>query len=503
MRTVDDPPLQELLAGDGIAPATPILELEGQWVVLAYSRDATRVLLQRFWSETRSTLQVANTKSGALTPIGDEAEGVVYELASFTSDPDMLVVTTNRESDFVQLHTYRVSTKEWKNLSSPVPWDVEEIAVAPNGKTIVFSANEDGQSVLYSAGVAGGRPTRLKLGITGVATELRFFGPMRLAFTLARPNEPGDVFTYELDTGRLVRWTESEAGGLDPSRFVSPTLTRITSFDGVSVPAFVFRPEGSSRFPVLLWMHGGPEEQFRPSFDPVIQYFVSRGIAVIAPNVRGSDGYGRTYLGLDDGVRRKDAVRDVGALLDRIGAQKELDPLRVGIHGASYGGFMVLASLVEYGERISAGSNQVGVASIVTFLENTRADRRDLRRAEYGDERDPEVRSALLDASPLTHAARIQSALLVAHGMRDPRVPVSEAESIVHAVRSGGHEVWYLLAPSEGHAFRQRQNRDAFYRTMATFFERHLLGPAGTRPEDAPQSADAGTFPPATDSGAR
>jgi dipeptidyl aminopeptidase/acylaminoacyl peptidase len=256
-------------------------------------------------------------------------------------------------------------------------------------------------------------------------------------------------------------------------------------------------------------MHGGPEEQFRPSFDPIVQYFVSRGVAVLAPNVRGSNGYGRTYLGLDDGVRRKDAVRDVGSVLDWIGMRKDLDARRVGIHGASYGGFMVLASLVEYGDRIVAGSNQVGVSNIVTFLENTRAYRRALRRAEYGDESDPEVRSILLDASPLTHAERIQSALLVAHGMRDPRVPVSEAESIVRAVRSGGHEVWYLVAPSEGHAFRQRQSRDVFYRTMATFFERHLLG-AGQAKADglADRGADAGTAaiapiaPPSADAGA-
>jgi dipeptidyl aminopeptidase/acylaminoacyl peptidase len=273
-----------------------------------------------------------------------------------------------------------------------------------------------------------------------------------------------------------------------------PHLVRIRTSDGVQVPAYYYRPRGPGPFPVLLWVHGGPEQQYRPTFDPIVQYFaVERGIAVIAPNVRGSDGYGRRYRSLDNGSLRPDAIQDVGAVLDWIAARRDLDPARVGIYGASYGGYMVLAALVEYGDRIAAGCDVVGLSNLVTFLEGTSAYRRDSRRAEYGDERDPTMREFLESVSPLTQAARIRSPLFVAHGANDPRVPLGEAEQIVKAVRDGGIEAWYMVAPDEGHGFRKRRTRDAFYQLMATFFEIHLLGHVQ---EPAAPGADAGPAQP-------
>jgi dipeptidyl aminopeptidase/acylaminoacyl peptidase len=286
-----------------------------------------------------------------------------------------------------------------------------------------------------------------------------------------------DAFTYDLNTSEQQRWTRSETGGVPPGLFIEAQPVRFKSFDGLEVPAFLYQPQGEGPFPTLVWVHGGPEGQSRPGFDPIIQYFAGRlGIAVVAPNIRGSDGYGRTYLALDDREKRFDSVRDIGHLLEWIETQPRLDAARVGIYGASYGGYVVLASLVEYGRRIRAGCDVVGIANFVSFLENTSAYRRDIRRREYGDERDPEMRKLLEDISPFNHAERIESALFVAHGANDPRVPVAEAEAIVERVRASGRPVWYMLARSEGHSFRKRNNRDKFYQAMATFFAEHLLG---------------------------
>jgi len=277
-----------------------------------------------------------------------------------------------------------------------------------------------------------------------------------------------------------VQWTRS---GLSDLRFVAPERVRIESFDGLEIPGFLYRPRGDGPHPVLVWLHGGPESQFRPAFHPIIQYLVvESGFAVLAPNVRGSSGYGRGYLALDNGRRRGDAIRDVGAVLDWIRTAPGLDAARVGVYGASYGGFLTLAALAEYGDRLAAGCEAVGISDIVTFLEGTSVYRQESRRLEYGDERQGALREYLRSISPLARAERIGRPLFVAHGAKDPRVPVKEAEQIVKAVRERGADVWYMLAPDEGHGFRRRRTRDLFYQLMVAFFERHLTEPRTADP---------------------
>jgi dipeptidyl aminopeptidase/acylaminoacyl peptidase len=223
-------------------------------------------------------------------------------------------------------------------------------------------------------------------------------------------------------------------------------------------------------------IHGGPESQFRPGFASIIQYLVNElGVAVLAPNVRGSSGYGKSYLLLDNGFGREDSVKDVGGLLDWIAKQPELDPARVAVYGGSYGGFMVLASMTTFPDRIRCGVDVVGISNFVSFLERTEAYRRDLRRAEYGDERDPKMREFMQRISPLTNAARIKSPLFVVQGLNDPRVPVNEAEQIVGTVRKNGGKVWYLLGKDEGHGFQKKTNRDYFNAATSVFLETYLL----------------------------
>lgn len=245
------------------------------------------------------------------------------------------------------------------------------------------------------------------------------------------------------------------------------------------IPAWLYVPEGEGPFPVVIDIHGGPEAQARPGFNAWTQFLVREmGIAVVVPNVRGSSGYGRTWLDADNGRLRMDSVRDIGALLDWIGADARFDAGRVVAYGGSYGGFMVLASMVEYSDRLAGGVAIVAISHFRTFLENTSRYRVDLRRVEYGDEREAGMRAFMERIAPLNNAERIGKPLFVIHGANDPRVPATEAEQILSAVRANGTEAWYLLARDEGHGFRKQSNREAMQRAVAGFFERHLSAPA-------------------------
>ncbi|MFO7565664.1 MAG: prolyl oligopeptidase family serine peptidase [Enhygromyxa sp.] len=451
----------------------PMLALarEGQWLVLGWAGEA-RLLLRRFWSIERSMIYVADLERGSLEPLAEEdLEQAAFIDARLDSRGELdLLADFGR--DFITLHS-RGPDGTWRQQTPELRADVEGFARLSDG-ALAYVINDEGVSRLFFA-EPDGSTRELPLPHASVISGLRGAGPRRLAFTLSSATLPPDAYTLDLARNELERWTVSDPGG-EALDFVEPGFDRAPSSDELEVPLLIYRPRDPGPFPVLLWMHGGPEEQSRPQYNPIIQYFVSRGVAVIAPNVRGSDGYGRRYRGLDDGPLRAGAIDDVGAVLDWLEAQPDFDATRVGIYGVSYGGFLVLASLVAYPERFVAGCDVVGIANLVTFLENTRGYRQALRRPEYGDERDPAMRKIMLELSPLTHADRIEAPLFVAHGANDPRVPVSEAEQIVAALRERDKEVWTMLAPNEGHGFRQRINRDTFYVAMAMFFERYLLG---------------------------
>ena len=364
-----------------------------------------------------------------------------------------------------------------KRVVAEHDWDVQAMALSPDGSTIAYTTNEGGISEIYIIDAATGERLPgpdLPVGLIG---GIRFSPDgERIGFTHSSAASPGDAWTYELASRELVRWTESEVGGLDTSSFSPPELVRFESFDGLEVPAFVHRPEGEGPHPVIISIHGGPESQARPGFSSTYQYWVRElGAAVIVPNVRGSAGYGNDYVNLDNVRLRENSVRDIGALLDWIAEQPDLDADRVVVYGGSYGGYMVLASMVHYSDRLAGGINIVGISNFVTFLENTAGYRQDLRRAEYGDERDPEVREFLESISPANHAHRITAPLFIIQGANDPRVPLSEAEQILAAVREAGGDPWYLVAMDEGHGFARQSNRD-FQREAETLFLTDVLG---------------------------
>lgn len=453
-----------------------VAELPGHWVALGWSSDARRLLVQEFRSMDESTVHVIDMTDGSRTPLAPLTKGEATRRAWFARRPGFAYVVSDRGRDVAGVFEVEIATQSWRLVTPDRPWEVEEAITSGDGTVLVYSINEEGRSKVFLRNLINGQERALPLP-DGVVSGLRFVDRSRkLAFTLSTATEPPDVYLLEVRTGALQRWTRSEVGGLPSTSFVVPELVKVKSFDGLEVPAFLYRPQGSGPFPVLLWMHGGPEDQFRPTFDPIVQYFAAtRGIAVLAPNVRGSSGYGKRYMSLDDGRKRHHAVQDVGALLDYVAERPDLDATRVGIHGASYGGFLVLATLAAYPDRLVAGSDVVGMSNLVSFLEHTQDYRRDVRRVEYGDETEPETRKYLTSISPLTHVERMRSALLVAHGENDPRVPLAEAERIVEAVRDNDAEAWFFLARGEGHSFRKRRTRDTFYRVMAEFFERQLV----------------------------
>lgn len=488
--------------------ATPALIADGSgWVVLDWAPDDRSLLVSRYHSANESylyelsldserSLSLGNDgslpldnerslpldNSGSLQPLLDPELRVAIGNARYTPDGRGVYFTSDLGAEFLRLHHLDLDSGRISVLTSDIAWNVETFAVSSDGGHLAFSVNEDGLSRLYVRRLPGPVQVALPELPPGQIGRLMFRPDGRvLAFSLATASAPTDVFSIDLDSRELTRWTQSEVGGLDTERFAEPELIDYPTFDAVDgeprrIPAFVYRPEGPGPHPVYISIHGGPEAQYRPRFSPALQYYVNDlGIAVVAPNVRGSAGYGKSYLALDDGLRREDAVRDIGALLDWIATQPDLDASRVVVSGGSYGGYMVLASLVHYSDRLAGGISHVGISNFVTFLTNTESYRRDLRRAEYGDERDPAMREFLERISPLTNVDRITRPLLLFQGANDPRVPASESEQIHAALRDGAVPVWYVLAHDEGHGFRRKRNAD--YATAATtlFLNRFLL----------------------------
>ena len=450
------------------------------WGPSDWSPDGRQLLIVNYISITDSRIHVLDLESGDIRLVagGDDARGSYVGIAPvFDAAGQGFFLSTDHGGEFTRLAYQDLATGERRFITADIPWDVEGFALSEDGERAAFVTNEGGISRLYLLDPRSFRYDEVPGLPTGLVFGLEFSPDgSRLAMTLNTPKTPSDAFTLDLDEGGSVtRWTYSEVGGLNTAQFVEPELVEFPTFDGRMIPAFVYRPRGEGPHPVIISIHGGPESQYRPAFSSTFQLWIKEiGAAVTAPNVRGSSGYGREYVMLDNGRNREHSVQDIGALLDWIVVQPDLDERRVAVVGGSYGGYMVLASAVHFSDRLTAAVEIVGISNFVTFLENTQAYRRDLRRPEYGDERDPEMRAFLESISPNNHADRIQLPLFVAQGQNDPRVPVTESEQIVASVRANGREVWYMNALNEGHGFRKKENRDLFGQVVVMFLQRHL-----------------------------
>ncbi|MDJ0748041.1 MAG: alpha/beta fold hydrolase [Woeseiaceae bacterium] len=460
------------------------------WGPAEFSESGTQLLATNYVSITDARVHLVDLDSGAVKRLAGGSGTPSYNVpVGFDDENDGFWLITDQGGEFAQL-AWQPSAADARPeiVTADIPWNVSSAAISHDRRRLAFVVNEDGMSQVYLLDTRTRQFRKVEGLPTGLAGNLEFSpDDSRLGMTLNTPRTPSDSFSLALgkdplDYGALTRWTTSEVGGLDTSAFITPELVHFPTFDDVDgaarqIPAWVYKPAGDGPFPVVVSIHGGPESQARPAFSSTYQLWLAElGVAVVVPNVRGSSGYGKTYVGLDNGFLREDSVRDIGALLDWIETAPDLDSDRVAVFGGSYGGYMVLASAVHYSDRLDAAVNIVGISSFVTFLENTQDYRRDLRRAEYGDERDPEMRAHLERISPLNNVEKIGVPMFVVQGENDPRVPVTEAQQIVRALREQNQNVWYMNALNEGHGYRRKENRDIYQQATVLFFREHLLG---------------------------
>lgn len=459
-----------------------LAEVEGGgWGALNWSPDDRQLLVLEYVSINESYLWLFDAASGEkklITPKGGK-EKISYQGGVFSKDGKGLYVISDQASEFQRLAYIDLATLKYTYLTSQIPWDVEDFDLSDDGKLLAYVSNEDGISVLHLIETATNREKTLpKLPIGQVSGINWHRNNQDLGFTLVSSRSTADVYSLNVITNKIDRWTESETGGLNTANFSEAELVRWKSFDDRKISGFLYRPPAkfSGKRPVIINIHGGPEGQSRPSFLGRINYYLNElGVAVIFPNVRGSTGYGKTFLQLDNGFLREDSVKDIGALLDWIATQPGLDKDRILVTGGSYGGYMSLAVATHYSDRIRASIDIVGISNFVSFLERTEGYRRDLRRVEYGDEREPKMREFLLKISPLNNAGKIKKPLFVIHGQNDPRVPLNEAEQVVKTVRKNNVPVWYLMAKDEGHGFSKKKNIDFQFYATVMFIKESLL----------------------------
>jgi dipeptidyl aminopeptidase/acylaminoacyl peptidase len=458
----------------------------GSATALALSADGAKLLLTEYPSSEQSVMWIIDLESGEkkrLTPEDNGADASAWDEAAFNYDSRAVWTASNRGTEFKRLTRIDLLTGKRQSFAENIKWDVGRIAVPENGRLpVAFTTNENGIDVLRLWDAASAREVpviALNYLAKGVMSGLKWHATRpELAFSHLSARSPGEVYSLNIETGRLERWTRPPEGSIDAAAFPEPELLRWKSFDGLEISGFIYRPP--KRFtgprPVVVNIHGGPASQSRPVFLGRNNYLVNElGAVMIYPNVRGSSGYGKRFLALDNGFKREDSVKDIGALLDWIGRQPELDAKRVVVTGGSYGGYMSLAVATTYPDRIAGAISTVGISNFNSFLKATESYRRDNRRAEYGDERRSDVREHFDRISPLNNASRIAKPLFVMQGRNDPRVPWTEAEQMVATARKSGATVWYLLALDEGHGFAKKANADFAFYAQVEFLRRALL----------------------------
>ena len=445
--------------------------------------------MQESISSSESHLWLVDIATGIkrrLTPQSDR-DPVYYADGRFSNDGRHVYAVSDRDSEFRRLVRIDIETGKEVPLAPQFKHDITEFAISEKANRIALLTNEEGSSVLRFLDLDTFKELPRPALLSGVISGLRWNiaddadgkSGMVIAFNLVAARSPGAVFAFNVDTVRLTRWTNSNTPGANPQTFVEPALVRWKSFDGLSLSGLLYRPDANKfpgKRPVIIDIHGGPASQARPGFLGRANYLINElGIAIIYPNVRGSAGFGKTFLAMDNGRKREDAVKDIGALLDWIKEQPDLDAKRVLVQGSSYGGYMSLAVSTHFADRIVGAIDVVGISNWVTFLTNTGSYLRDQQRLEYGDERDPDMRKFLESISPINNAQKISKPLFVVHGRSDPRVPYTEASHIVAQLKRQKTPVWFLMAKDEEHGFAEKSNSDFLFFAQVKFIEQSLL----------------------------
>ena len=464
----------------------------GGWDVADWSPDDKTLLISNGISVNESYLYTMDAATGARTELTPKSgDKIAWSPVGFSRDGKGIYVTTDKDSEFQRLAYMDLATKKLTFLTN-YAWDVDGARLSWDRKMIAFVLNENGMSTLHVLDLATNKERTLPKLPVGVIGAAQWHENNRdLAFTLASARSPSDVYSIDLTTNKIDRWTASETAGLNANNFVVPQLIKWKSFDGKEISGWLYQPDATKfpgKRPVIVDIHGGPEGQSRPGFMGRNNYYINElGVAMIFPNVRGSTGYGKTFSLLDNGFKRADSYKDIEELLKWTKLQPALNGDKVLITGGSYGGHMTLAIATHYNNMICCSVDVVGMSNLVTFLEHTEAYRRDLRRVEYGDERDPKMREYLESIAPMNKVKNISKPMFVVQGFNDPRVPISEADQMVKALKANGTPVWYLVGKNEGHGFGKKKNADFQFFSTVLFIRTHLLGeaspqaPAGTK----------------------
>jgi len=460
----------------------PVAENQGGgWQVRDWSPNDHTLLATEGISINESYLWLVDVTTGAkkaLTPKGSEK--IAYGAIGFSADGKGIYITTDKGSEFQRLAYMDIATGALKFLNND-SWDVESAALSHDRQLLAYVLNDNGLSTLHVLDLKTEKARAVPKLPTGQVNGLNWSENNRdLAFSVNSAQSPSDVYSIDVQTARLDRWTYSETGAIPSRNFVEPKLVKWKSFDGKEISGWLYAPmakPASGKYPVAIVIHGGPEGQSRPGFLGRNNYFINElGVAMVYPNVRGSTGYGKTFSQLDNGFKREDTYKDIDALLDWITQQPDLDAQRIMVTGGSYGGHMTLAVATRYSDRIACSIDIVGISNLVTFLEHTEAYRRDLRRVEYGDERDPKMRAYLESIAPMNHVKDITKPMMVVAGVNDPRVPKSESDQIVKVLEENKTPVWYLAAKDEGHGFAKKKNADFQFYATVLFMQSYLLG---------------------------
>ena len=464
-----------------------LLQVEGGgWDVASWSADNKKLLVVNGVSANETYLWLVDVATGEkkmLTPKSGDIQ-IAYSGGSFSKDGKGFYSTTDRDSEFQRLAYFDLATMKPTYLTSDIKWDVDSVDLSEDGKTLAFVTNEDGISKLYLMNTATGKYHPVAGIPAGLVGGLAFHQNSRdLGFVLTSARSTSDVYSVDVMTNKLERWTSSETGGLNTASFAEPRLIKWPTFDGKTISGFLYMPDATKfpgKRPVMVNIHGGPEGQYRPGFLGRNNFYLNElGVALIFPNVRGSTGYGKTFLKLDNGVNRDHTHKDIGALLDWIGKNPVLDAGKIMITGGSYGGYMTWAVAYEYNDKICCSLPIVGPSNLVTLLEHTEAYRRDLRRVEYGDERDPKIHEYLEETAPLNNSEKIRKPVFAAVGKNDPRVPWTESRQMLDKLKSNGIQAWFLMANDEGHGYAKKKNQDFLFYSTILFVQQFLLGEKG------------------------
>lgn len=458
-----------------------LITLEGGgWGVSDWSKDENLVLLNQYISVNESQVWIYDVKKGEKYRIlPQEPERTTYASLDITNDNKGIYLLTDKGSEFRKLAFYDLQSKKLNILTPQINWDITSFAITDNEQKIAFVTNEMGTSRLFIMDTKTGKYSQVNeipTGIIGGVVWHKDNTTLGLNFTSA--SSSSDVYEWNTASNKLVRWTESELGGIDASAIQDPRLIEWKSFDGKQISGFLYPPakKFTGKRPVIINIHGGPEGQSRPGFLGRNNYYLQElGICIIYPNVRGSTGFGKTFTDMDNGFKREESVKDIGALIEWIGQQPDLDASRIMITGGSYGGYMTLACAFHYNDKIRCSLDVVGISNFNTFLKNTESYRRDLRRVEYGDERDPAMSEFFEKTAPLNNVDKINKPIFIVQGKNDPRVPYTEAQQMVEKIRGNGGKVWYLMANDEGHGFGKKNNQDFLFYATVEFIRQNLL----------------------------